>query len=164
MLPLTGLSLTISFTHFNRCFTTFCWVGSAVFILPKLDKELKGLKDVSICFREPVSCFTEDSVYTIAPPQVDEESRKEFHIHVTTGEGQVRQLHRDDMLMYREYVRNRYMWAGATKNLVERPESSFLSATLSFLHKGAFCFYLFCSCKITSGNMFFNSIEFCILK
>lgn len=67
------------------------------------------LQDVSICFREPVSCFTEDSVYAIAPPQVDEESCKEFQIHVTTGKGQVRQLHRDDMLMYREYIRNRYM-------------------------------------------------------
>lgn len=80
-----------------------------MFILPKLDKELKVLKDMSVCFREPVSCFTEDSVYAIAPPLVDEESRKEFQIHVTAGEGQVRQLHRDDMLMYREYVRNRYM-------------------------------------------------------
>lgn len=64
---------------------------------------------MSVGFREPVSCFTEDSVYAITPPQVDEESFKEFQMHVATGEGQVRQLHRDDMLMYREYVRNRYM-------------------------------------------------------
>lgn len=80
-----------------------------MFISPKLDKEVKVLKSISVCFREPVSCFTEDSVYAIAPLQVDEESCKEFQIHVTTGEGLVRQLHRDDMLMYREYVRNRYM-------------------------------------------------------
>lgn len=56
-----------------------------------------------------MSCFPEDSIYAVAPPQVDEESRKELQIHVMTGEGQVRPLRRDDMLMYREYVRNRYM-------------------------------------------------------
>ncbi|TWW68857.1 Polyphosphoinositide phosphatase [Takifugu flavidus] len=61
-----------------------------------------------ICL-EPVSRFPEDSIYAVAPPQVDEESRKELQIHVMTGEGQVRPLRRDDMLMYREYVRNRYM-------------------------------------------------------
>lgn len=80
-----------------------------MFVSPKLDEEVKVLKSTCVCFREPVSCFPEDSVYAIAPPRVDEESCKEFQIHVTTGEGLVRQLCRDDMLMYREYVRNRYM-------------------------------------------------------
>lgn len=56
-----------------------------------------------------MSRFTEDSIYAVAPPQVDEYGRKELQTHVMTGEGQVRPLCRDDMLMYREYVRNRYM-------------------------------------------------------
>ncbi|XP_035535062.1 polyphosphoinositide phosphatase [Morone saxatilis] len=61
-----------------------------------------------ICL-EPVSCFPEDSIYAALPPQVDRDSRDEFESHVMTGQGQVRVLCRDDMLMYREYVKNRYM-------------------------------------------------------
>lgn len=58
---------------------------------------------------EPVSCFTEDSIYSVSPPHVDRDSRDEFESHVMTGQGQVRVLCREDMLMYREYVKNRYM-------------------------------------------------------
>lgn len=61
-------------------------------------------------FRLPVSCFSEDSVYAVSPPQVVRDSRDEFESHVMTGQGQVRALCRDDILMYREYVKNRYMW------------------------------------------------------
>uniref|UniRef100_A0A8P4GLB8 SAC domain-containing protein n=1 Tax=Dicentrarchus labrax TaxID=13489 RepID=A0A8P4GLB8_DICLA len=67
---------------------------------------------LSLCpvhVREPVSCFPEDSIYAALPPQVDRDSRDEFESHVMTGQGQVRVLCRDDMLMYREYVKNRYM-------------------------------------------------------
>uniref|UniRef100_A0A665WTE3 SAC domain-containing protein n=1 Tax=Echeneis naucrates TaxID=173247 RepID=A0A665WTE3_ECHNA len=59
--------------------------------------------------REPVSCFTEDSIYAVCPPQADRDSRDVFESHVMTGQGQMRALCRDDMLMYREYVKNRYM-------------------------------------------------------
>uniref|UniRef100_A0A8D3DCV8 SAC domain-containing protein n=1 Tax=Scophthalmus maximus TaxID=52904 RepID=A0A8D3DCV8_SCOMX len=59
--------------------------------------------------REPVSRFAEDSIYAVSPPHVDRDSRDVFESHMTTGQGQVRALCRDDMLMYREYVKNRYM-------------------------------------------------------
>uniref|UniRef100_A0A8D0ASJ9 FIG4 phosphoinositide 5-phosphatase n=1 Tax=Sander lucioperca TaxID=283035 RepID=A0A8D0ASJ9_SANLU len=71
--------------------------------------EFPAEKDLHIYEREPVSCFPEDSIYGVSPPQVDRESREEFESHVMTGQGQVRVLCRDDMLMYREYVKNRYM-------------------------------------------------------
>nr|XP_019953054.1 PREDICTED: polyphosphoinositide phosphatase [Paralichthys olivaceus] len=58
---------------------------------------------------EPVSCFAEDSIYGVSPPRVDRDSRDVFESHVLTSQGQVRALCRDDMLMYREYVKNRYM-------------------------------------------------------
>ncbi|KAM8847549.1 polyphosphoinositide phosphatase [Synchiropus picturatus] len=58
---------------------------------------------------EPVSCFPEDSVYGVSLPQVNRSSRDVFETHVMTGRGQVRALCREDMLMYREYVKNRYM-------------------------------------------------------
>uniref|UniRef100_A0A3B5A594 FIG4 phosphoinositide 5-phosphatase n=1 Tax=Stegastes partitus TaxID=144197 RepID=A0A3B5A594_9TELE len=59
--------------------------------------------------REPVSCFPEDSVYAVCPPQVDRNSHDVFESHVMMGQGQVRALCREDTLMYREYVKNRYM-------------------------------------------------------
>ncbi|CAN9507468.1 unnamed protein product [Ophioblennius macclurei] len=58
---------------------------------------------------EPVSCFPEDSVYAVSPPQVDRDGHGVFQSHVMMAQGQVRVLCRDDMLMYREYVKNRYM-------------------------------------------------------
>lgn len=59
--------------------------------------------------REPVSSFSGDSVYAVSPPQVDRDTRMELESHVMAAQGQVRALRRDDMLMYREYVKNRYM-------------------------------------------------------
>ncbi|XP_061609998.1 polyphosphoinositide phosphatase isoform X4 [Phyllopteryx taeniolatus] len=61
-----------------------------------------------ICL-EPVSCFPGDSVYVTSPPQVNRHSRDVFESHVMAAHGQVRPLCREDMLMYREYVKNRYM-------------------------------------------------------
>ncbi|KAM6954534.1 polyphosphoinositide phosphatase [Aplochiton taeniatus] len=58
---------------------------------------------------EPVSCLEEDSIYEVTPPVVDKTSREVFEGHVTTGLGQVKALCREDVLMYREYIRNRYM-------------------------------------------------------
>ena len=48
-------------------------------------------------------------MYAVAPPQVDPDSRQVFEGHVLTGRGQVRPLSREDVLMYREYIKNRYM-------------------------------------------------------
>uniref|UniRef100_A0A3P8YL73 SAC domain-containing protein n=1 Tax=Esox lucius TaxID=8010 RepID=A0A3P8YL73_ESOLU len=59
--------------------------------------------------RVPVSCFAVDSIYEVSPPRVDKESREVFEGHVLTGLGQVRALCREDTLMYREYIKNRYM-------------------------------------------------------
>lgn len=71
-------------------------------------------------FREPVSSFSEDSIYAVSPPQVDRDSHDEFESHVMTGQGHVRVLCRDDMLMYREYVKNRYMWDEQQPDLCEQ--------------------------------------------
>uniref|UniRef100_A0A8C6T3R1 FIG4 phosphoinositide 5-phosphatase n=1 Tax=Neogobius melanostomus TaxID=47308 RepID=A0A8C6T3R1_9GOBI len=66
-------------------------------------------KDLLIYEREAVSSFPEDSVFEVSAPQVDTDSRDVFERHVLTGQGQLRALCRDDMLMYREYVKNRYL-------------------------------------------------------
>uniref|UniRef100_A0A3Q2XZ10 FIG4 phosphoinositide 5-phosphatase n=1 Tax=Hippocampus comes TaxID=109280 RepID=A0A3Q2XZ10_HIPCM len=56
-----------------------------------------------------LSRFPEDSAYAVSPPQVDGGSQDVFESHVMAARGQVRPLCREDILMYREYVRNRYM-------------------------------------------------------
>ncbi|XP_077367072.1 polyphosphoinositide phosphatase isoform X2 [Festucalex cinctus] len=61
-----------------------------------------------ICL-EPVSRFPEDSVYASAPPQVDGDSRDLFESHVMAARGQVPPLTRRDLLIYRDYVKNRFM-------------------------------------------------------
>ncbi|KAG7460867.1 hypothetical protein MATL_G00203470 [Megalops atlanticus] len=57
----------------------------------------------------PVSYFTEDSIYEVQLPKVDKTSRELFESHIQTGQGLVRTLCREDVLMYREYIKNRYM-------------------------------------------------------
>ncbi|XP_048858205.1 polyphosphoinositide phosphatase isoform X1 [Brienomyrus brachyistius] len=57
----------------------------------------------------PVSQFSQDSIYAVQPPNVDKASREVFERHIQTGRGLVGALHRGDVLMYREYIKNRYM-------------------------------------------------------
>ncbi|XP_056096485.1 polyphosphoinositide phosphatase [Rhinichthys klamathensis goyatoka] len=57
----------------------------------------------------PVSVFPVDSVLEVSVPEVDVQSRSVFECHVQTGRGWVRTLSHEDLLMYREYIRNRYM-------------------------------------------------------
>uniref|UniRef100_A0A8C5NGZ8 SAC domain-containing protein n=1 Tax=Gouania willdenowi TaxID=441366 RepID=A0A8C5NGZ8_GOUWI len=59
--------------------------------------------------RAPVSIFSEDSVYAVSPPQSSADTHEALESHVLTGQGQARVLCREDVLMYREYVKNRYM-------------------------------------------------------
>ncbi|KAG9347615.1 hypothetical protein JZ751_005186 [Albula glossodonta] len=57
----------------------------------------------------PVSYFPEDSIYEVQLPKVDKTSRELFESHIQMGQGLVRTLCREDVLMYREYIKNRYM-------------------------------------------------------
>lgn len=57
----------------------------------------------------PVSVFPSDSVYEVSAPAVDVQSCSLFQCHVQTGRGWIRTLSQEDVLMYREYIRNRYM-------------------------------------------------------
>ncbi|XP_066532749.1 polyphosphoinositide phosphatase [Hoplias malabaricus] len=58
----------------------------------------------------PVSSFDgEHSIYETSPPCVDLETRNVFENHIHAGKGLIRPLRRDDLLLYREYIRNRFM-------------------------------------------------------
>uniref|UniRef100_A0A8C1T647 FIG4 phosphoinositide 5-phosphatase n=1 Tax=Cyprinus carpio TaxID=7962 RepID=A0A8C1T647_CYPCA len=48
-------------------------------------------------------------IYEVSAPEVDVQSRAVFECHVQTGRGWVRTLCHEDVLMYREYIKNRYM-------------------------------------------------------
>uniref|UniRef100_A0AAR2LDK9 SAC domain-containing protein n=1 Tax=Pygocentrus nattereri TaxID=42514 RepID=A0AAR2LDK9_PYGNA len=60
-------------------------------------------------YRVPVSSFDGDSIYEMLPPRVDLESRNLFENHIHAGQGLIRPLCREDLLLYREYLKNRYM-------------------------------------------------------
>uniref|UniRef100_A0AAR2IW76 SAC domain-containing protein n=1 Tax=Pygocentrus nattereri TaxID=42514 RepID=A0AAR2IW76_PYGNA len=65
----------------------------------------------SVCLESdiPVSSFDGDSIYEMLPPRVDLESRNLFENHIHAGQGLIRPLCREDLLLYREYLKNRYM-------------------------------------------------------
>ncbi|XP_018585855.1 polyphosphoinositide phosphatase isoform X1 [Scleropages formosus] len=67
-------------------------------------KQLESI--INLC---PVSYFSQDSIYEVQPPRVDRASQEVFECHIQTGLGLGRALHREDLLTYREYIKNRYM-------------------------------------------------------
>ncbi|KAJ7401860.1 hypothetical protein BTVI_92220 [Pitangus sulphuratus] len=59
--------------------------------------------------RIPISSFSQDNIYEVQPPRADRKSIEIFHAHIQAGRGNMQPLGKDDFLMYREYIRNRYM-------------------------------------------------------
>uniref|UniRef100_A0A8C0AST9 FIG4 phosphoinositide 5-phosphatase n=1 Tax=Buteo japonicus TaxID=224669 RepID=A0A8C0AST9_9AVES len=57
----------------------------------------------------PISSFSQDNIYEVQPPRSDRKSIEIFHAHIQAGRGNMQPLGKDDFLMYREYIRNRYM-------------------------------------------------------
>ncbi|KAF7254003.1 Polyphosphoinositide phosphatase [Varanus komodoensis] len=56
-----------------------------------------------------ISAFSQDNIYEVQPPKVDRKSIEIFHAHIQAGKGIMQLLGKDDILLYREYIRNRYM-------------------------------------------------------
>uniref|UniRef100_A0A8C0HGT4 FIG4 phosphoinositide 5-phosphatase n=1 Tax=Chelonoidis abingdonii TaxID=106734 RepID=A0A8C0HGT4_CHEAB len=56
-----------------------------------------------------ISSFSQDNIYEVQPPKVDKKSIDIFHAHIQAGRGTMQPLIKEDILMYREYIRNRYM-------------------------------------------------------
>lgn len=75
----------------------------------KVERHRDAKKSDYIINLVPVSSFSSDSVYEVSSPNVNAQSRQVFQSHVETGCGRVRTLCQEDVLMYREYIKNRYM-------------------------------------------------------
>lgn len=60
-------------------------------------------------YRIHISSFSQDNIYEVQPPKVDKKSIDIFHAHIQAGRGIMQPLVKEDILMYREYIRNRYM-------------------------------------------------------
>nr|XP_033791998.1 polyphosphoinositide phosphatase [Geotrypetes seraphini]XP_033791999.1 polyphosphoinositide phosphatase [Geotrypetes seraphini] len=56
-----------------------------------------------------ISSFSQDNVYEMQPPKVDRKSIEIFAAHVLASRGIMQPLGKEDILIYREYIRNRYM-------------------------------------------------------
>ncbi|XP_029451142.1 LOW QUALITY PROTEIN: polyphosphoinositide phosphatase [Rhinatrema bivittatum] len=57
----------------------------------------------------PISSFSWDNIYEVQPPKVDRKSIEIFAAHVQASRGIMQMLGKEDVLIYREYIRNRYM-------------------------------------------------------
>uniref|UniRef100_A0A8B9DFM4 FIG4 phosphoinositide 5-phosphatase n=1 Tax=Anser cygnoides TaxID=8845 RepID=A0A8B9DFM4_ANSCY len=57
----------------------------------------------------PISSFSQDNIYEVQPPRADRKSIEIFHAHIQAGKGNMQPLGKEDFLMYREYIRNRYL-------------------------------------------------------
>lgn len=75
----------------------------------KVERNVDTKKLGAVISLAPVSLFPSDSIYEVSAPEVDVQSREVFECHVQTGRGWVRTLCQEDVLMYREYIKNRYM-------------------------------------------------------
>ncbi|XP_051511526.1 polyphosphoinositide phosphatase [Myxocyprinus asiaticus] len=75
----------------------------------KVERREDTKKSENILSLVPVSSFPSDSIYEVSAPEVNVQSREVFESHVQTGQGWVRSLCQEDVLMYREYIKNRYM-------------------------------------------------------
>lgn len=61
-------------------------------------------------YRTPISAFSQDNIYEVQPPKVDRKSTEIFHAHIQASQGIMQPLGKEDTSMYREYIRNRYLW------------------------------------------------------
>lgn len=59
--------------------------------------------------RTPISAFSQDNIYEVQPPKVDRKSIEIFHAHIQASKGIMQPLGKDDIFLYREYIRNRYL-------------------------------------------------------
>ncbi|XP_067883373.1 polyphosphoinositide phosphatase isoform X2 [Heterodontus francisci] len=57
----------------------------------------------------PVSSFLHDSIYEMHLADLDRKSTEIFDSHIQTGKGIIQPMCKDDMIVYREYIKNRYM-------------------------------------------------------
>uniref|UniRef100_A0A8I3NJG6 FIG4 phosphoinositide 5-phosphatase n=2 Tax=Canis lupus familiaris TaxID=9615 RepID=A0A8I3NJG6_CANLF len=57
----------------------------------------------------PISAFSQDNIYEVQPPRVDRKSTEIFQAHIQASQGIMQPLGKEDLSMYREYIRNRYL-------------------------------------------------------
>ncbi|XP_007891065.1 polyphosphoinositide phosphatase [Callorhinchus milii] len=65
--------------------------------------------DNMINILNPVSSFPPDSIYEVHLTELDRKSVEIFTAHIQAGRGMMQPMFKDDMIVYREYIKNRYM-------------------------------------------------------
>ncbi|XP_072408249.1 polyphosphoinositide phosphatase isoform X2 [Chiloscyllium punctatum] len=68
-------------------------------------KELDNMMTIM----EAVSLFSQDSIYEMHLADLDRKSKEVFDSHIQTGKGILQPMCKDDIIVYREYIKNRYM-------------------------------------------------------
>ncbi|XP_078256020.1 polyphosphoinositide phosphatase isoform X2 [Rhinoraja longicauda] len=65
--------------------------------------------DSMMTILEPASSFNRDSIYEVHLAGLDAKSAQIFTSHIQTGKGIIQPLCREDVILYREYIKSRYM-------------------------------------------------------
>lgn len=65
--------------------------------------------DSMMTISEPASSFLRDSIYEVHLAGLDAKSAQIFTSHIQTGKGIIQPLCREDLVLYREYIKSRYM-------------------------------------------------------
>lgn len=89
-------SVTLKFSWGHRSLCSFLFFNVALSSL--------------LFYRTPISAFSQDNIYEVQPPKVDRKSTEIFHAHIQASQGIMQPLGKEDTSMYREYIRNRYLW------------------------------------------------------
>ncbi|XP_069483684.1 polyphosphoinositide phosphatase [Ambystoma mexicanum] len=90
-------------------YTRFVHLGQSQHKPDRNSQQQRSTNSDSVINVTHISSFTQDSIYEVQPPKVDKKSIEIFTAHIQAGLGHMPSMAKDDVLIYREYIRNRYM-------------------------------------------------------
>ncbi|KAJ1208829.1 hypothetical protein NDU88_004212 [Pleurodeles waltl] len=92
-----------------QVYTKFVQLGHSQQKQEKNIQQLRSVNLENVINVTHISSFSQDSIYEVQPPKVDKKSIEIFTAHIQAGSGHMQTMAKEDVLMYREYIRNRYM-------------------------------------------------------
>lgn len=92
-----------------QVYTRFVQLGHSQQKQEKNIQQLRSVNLENVINVTHISSFSQDSIYEVQPPKVDKKSIEIFTAHIQAGNGHMQPMAKEDVLMYREYIRNRYM-------------------------------------------------------
>ncbi|XP_075451144.1 polyphosphoinositide phosphatase [Ascaphus truei] len=92
-----------------QIYTRFVHLGLCQHKQDKISQHMSSKPLETITKMSCISSFSQDNIYSVLPPKLDRKSIEIFNAHIQAGRGIIQSFRKEDVLMYREYIRNRYM-------------------------------------------------------